>query len=244
MQNTRARWPSAERGRGAPGVDAAHAARQGNRRDDRGRSALRARGRPSTSHHSGPTSRSFRHAYHVFKNGWEDKNYIEARVYGMDKVKEEIMTKWTPDKVESAASPGAGLQDRRDDGQNSHRQEVGAWARRSAPSAAVVRASCILQPRSATSAFRRRHQHLTRPRQRAGRHRRRTQPGFAAGVLRPATGSWKHGQRCGRRLRVDQAIRVAGDDGEVGHDRVALDRRRAREERPHRPGPNLRALVY
>ncbi|HEX7272405.1 MAG TPA: formate dehydrogenase subunit alpha [Casimicrobiaceae bacterium] len=37
--------------------------------------------------------------YHVFKNGWEDKQYIHDRVYGMDKVKEEVMTKWTPDKV-------------------------------------------------------------------------------------------------------------------------------------------------
>src|SRR5512140_640620 len=26
--------------------------------------------------------------YHIFKNGWEDKDYIKARVYGMDKVKE------------------------------------------------------------------------------------------------------------------------------------------------------------
>jgi formate dehydrogenase major subunit len=37
--------------------------------------------------------------YHVFKNGWEDKEYIKARVYGMDKVKEEVMKKWTPDNV-------------------------------------------------------------------------------------------------------------------------------------------------
>jgi formate dehydrogenase major subunit len=37
--------------------------------------------------------------YHVFKNGWEDKEYIRTRVYGMDKVKEEVMAKWTPDKV-------------------------------------------------------------------------------------------------------------------------------------------------
>jgi formate dehydrogenase major subunit len=37
--------------------------------------------------------------YHIFKNGWEDKQYLKDRVYGMDKVKEEIMTKWTPDKV-------------------------------------------------------------------------------------------------------------------------------------------------
>src|SRR5436190_12456807 len=38
--------------------------------------------------------------HHIFKNGWEDKQYIHDRVYGMDKVREEVMTKWTPDKVE------------------------------------------------------------------------------------------------------------------------------------------------
>jgi formate dehydrogenase major subunit len=37
--------------------------------------------------------------HHIFKNGWEDKDYIKARVYGMDKVREEV-AKWTPDKVE------------------------------------------------------------------------------------------------------------------------------------------------
>ncbi|PKO94458.1 MAG: formate dehydrogenase [Betaproteobacteria bacterium HGW-Betaproteobacteria-10] len=36
--------------------------------------------------------------YHIFKNGWEDKEYIKARVYGLEKVREEVM-KWTPDKV-------------------------------------------------------------------------------------------------------------------------------------------------
>jgi formate dehydrogenase major subunit len=37
--------------------------------------------------------------HHIFKNGWEDKKYIHDRVYGMDKVKEEVMKKWTPDNV-------------------------------------------------------------------------------------------------------------------------------------------------
>ena len=37
--------------------------------------------------------------YHVFKNGWEDKKYIDDRVYGMDKVRDEVLAKWTPDKV-------------------------------------------------------------------------------------------------------------------------------------------------
>lgn len=40
--------------------------------------------------------------YHIFKNGWEDKKYISDRVYGMDKVREEVMAKWTPDQVEEA----------------------------------------------------------------------------------------------------------------------------------------------
>ena len=40
--------------------------------------------------------------HHIFKNGWEDKKYIDDRVYGMDKVRDEVMAKWTPDKVEEA----------------------------------------------------------------------------------------------------------------------------------------------
>jgi formate dehydrogenase major subunit len=37
--------------------------------------------------------------HHIFKNGWEDKEYIRTRVYGMDQVREDVMKKWTPDKV-------------------------------------------------------------------------------------------------------------------------------------------------
>jgi formate dehydrogenase major subunit len=40
--------------------------------------------------------------YHIFKNGWEDKKYLNDRVYGMEDVKKEVMAKWTPDKVEEA----------------------------------------------------------------------------------------------------------------------------------------------
>ncbi len=39
--------------------------------------------------------------HHIFKNGWEDKDYIHKRVYGMDKVKAEVMAKYTPDVVEN-----------------------------------------------------------------------------------------------------------------------------------------------
>ena len=37
--------------------------------------------------------------WHIFKNGWEDKEFIEQRVYGMDEVRQEV-EKWTPDEVE------------------------------------------------------------------------------------------------------------------------------------------------
>lgn len=40
--------------------------------------------------------------YHVFKNGWEDKQYVNDRVYGMEAVKADVMAKWTPEKVEEA----------------------------------------------------------------------------------------------------------------------------------------------
>ena len=37
--------------------------------------------------------------WHIFKNGWEDKEFIQQRVYGMDDVRKEV-EKWPPDEVE------------------------------------------------------------------------------------------------------------------------------------------------
>ncbi|WP_273438932.1 formate dehydrogenase subunit alpha [Sedimenticola selenatireducens] len=37
--------------------------------------------------------------WHIFQNGWEDKEYISQRVYGLDEVRKEV-AKWTPDEVE------------------------------------------------------------------------------------------------------------------------------------------------
>ncbi|MBB4002008.1 formate dehydrogenase subunit alpha [Aurantimonas endophytica] len=37
--------------------------------------------------------------WHVFENGWEDKEFIRTRVYGMDEVRKEV-AKWTPEEVE------------------------------------------------------------------------------------------------------------------------------------------------
>ncbi len=44
--------------------------------------------------------------YHVFQNGWEDKQYINDRVYGMEDVKKDVMAKWTPAAVEEACGVG------------------------------------------------------------------------------------------------------------------------------------------
>ncbi|MEN3378861.1 MAG: formate dehydrogenase major subunit, partial [Hyphomicrobiales bacterium] len=48
--------------------------------------------------------------WHVFKNGWEDKEFIKQRVYGMDDIRREV-EKWTPDEVERVSGvPGAQLE--------------------------------------------------------------------------------------------------------------------------------------
>ncbi|MGH8768382.1 MAG: formate dehydrogenase subunit alpha [Burkholderiales bacterium] len=40
--------------------------------------------------------------YHIFKNGWEDQQFIRDRVYGMDDVRKEVM-QWTPERVKDAS---------------------------------------------------------------------------------------------------------------------------------------------
>jgi formate dehydrogenase major subunit len=47
--------------------------------------------------------------WHIFQNGWEDKDFIAKRVYGMDDVRKEV-AKWTPDEVERVTGvPGEQL---------------------------------------------------------------------------------------------------------------------------------------
>ncbi|MFN3350675.1 formate dehydrogenase subunit alpha [Pseudorhodoplanes sp.] len=47
--------------------------------------------------------------WHIFQNGWEDKVFIDQRVYGMDDVRKEV-EKWTPEEVERVSGvPGAQL---------------------------------------------------------------------------------------------------------------------------------------
>ena len=48
--------------------------------------------------------------WHIFKNGWEDKEFIQQRVYGMDDIRKEV-EKWTPEEVERVSGvPGAQLE--------------------------------------------------------------------------------------------------------------------------------------
>jgi formate dehydrogenase major subunit len=47
--------------------------------------------------------------YHIFDNGWEDRDYLQRRVWGMDYVREEVK-KWTPEEVEKVTgAPGSQL---------------------------------------------------------------------------------------------------------------------------------------
>jgi formate dehydrogenase major subunit len=47
--------------------------------------------------------------WHIFENGWEDKEFIRQRVYGMEDVKAEI-AKWTPEETERVTGvPGSQL---------------------------------------------------------------------------------------------------------------------------------------
>ena len=48
--------------------------------------------------------------WHIFENGWEDKEFIRTRVWGMDEIRTEV-AKWTPDEVERVTgTPGAQLE--------------------------------------------------------------------------------------------------------------------------------------
>lgn len=47
--------------------------------------------------------------WHIFDNGWEDKEFIRQRVWGMDQIKEEVK-RWTPEETERVTGvPGSQL---------------------------------------------------------------------------------------------------------------------------------------
>ena len=86
--------------------------------------------------------------YHIFKNGWEDKKYINDRVFGMDKVREEVLAKWTPDKVEEVSGVKEADLYRVAETMAKNRPGTIVWCMGQTQHTignAMVRASCILQ---------------------------------------------------------------------------------------------------
>jgi formate dehydrogenase major subunit len=84
--------------------------------------------------------------WHIFQNGWEDKEFIRQRVYGMDEVRKEV-DKWNPEEVERVTGvPGAQLK-RVAEMFAKDRPATLIWAMgqtQFAVGTANVRASCIL----------------------------------------------------------------------------------------------------
>ena len=86
--------------------------------------------------------------YHIFKNGWEDKKYINDRVFGMEKVKEEVLAKWKPEAVEEACGVKEEQMLRVAKMLHDHNPGTIVWCMgqtQHTTGNAVVRASCILQ---------------------------------------------------------------------------------------------------
>jgi formate dehydrogenase major subunit len=86
--------------------------------------------------------------YHIFKNGWEDKQYIHDRVYGMDKVREDVMAKWTPDKVEEVCGVPEARVYQIAELMAKNKPSTVVWCMGQTQHTignAIVRASCILQ---------------------------------------------------------------------------------------------------
>jgi formate dehydrogenase major subunit len=48
--------------------------------------------------------------WHIFENGWEDKEFIRTRVWGMEEIKKEV-ARWTPEETERVTgTPGSQLE--------------------------------------------------------------------------------------------------------------------------------------
>ena len=86
--------------------------------------------------------------HHIFKNGWEDKKYLNDRVYGMEDVKKDVLAKWNPANVQEAC--GATEAQVFQVAKTLHENRPGTivWCMGQTQHTignAMVRASCILQ---------------------------------------------------------------------------------------------------
>jgi len=86
--------------------------------------------------------------YHIFRNGWEDKKYINDRVFGMEDVKKDVLEKWTPAKVEEACGVPEAEMYKVAKTLHENRPGTIVWCMGQTQHTignAMVRASCILQ---------------------------------------------------------------------------------------------------
>src|SRR6202171_2528038 len=86
--------------------------------------------------------------YHVVKNGGEDPQYRHDRVYGMDKVKDEILAKWTPANVEEVCGVPEAQVFKVAEMMAKNRPSTLVWCMGQTQHTignAIVRASCIVQ---------------------------------------------------------------------------------------------------
>ena len=86
--------------------------------------------------------------YHIFKNNWQDDKYINDRVYGMDKVKADVMAKWTPDKCEEVTGVPEAAVFKVAEMMAKNRPSTLVWCMgqtQHSTGNAFVRASCIVQ---------------------------------------------------------------------------------------------------
>jgi formate dehydrogenase major subunit len=85
--------------------------------------------------------------WHIFKNGWEDKAFIQARVYGMEKVRDEV-AKYPPDVVKEITGLDEASVHTIAKTMYDNRPSTIVWAMgqtQHTNGSAVVRSSCILQ---------------------------------------------------------------------------------------------------
>jgi formate dehydrogenase major subunit len=104
--------------------------------------------------------------WHVFENGWEDKEYIRQRVWGMDQIRDEVR-KWPPGgRAGDRRARLAGRARRPHHGQQPARHAGVVHGRHPASSRQQQRAGVLRAPAGARQRRLRRirHQHLPRPR--------------------------------------------------------------------------------
>ncbi len=83
----------------------------------------------------------------IFANGWENKEYIKARVFGMDDIRKEV-AKWTPEEVEKVSGVSPEQLKKVAEMFAKNRPSTIVWCMGQTQHTignAIVRASCILQ---------------------------------------------------------------------------------------------------